>query len=122
MWDQMKQLKDLAGLMSQGSEIREKLLAMKQSLANRVVEAEAGAGAVRVTVDGTLQVRTVILDPVMIQALGGDNETENREMIQTLIVAATNDALSRAQHMIQEHMQQITGSLNLPGLDQLMGP
>ncbi len=121
MWDQMKQLKDLAGLMGQGSALQEKARQMHEQLAARHVEGEAGAGAVRVVVNGQMKVLDVILDPLMIRTLTGDGDDQDRDMIQTLIVAATNDALEKAQGLVREEMAAMAGGMNIPGLDKLLG-
>jgi DNA-binding protein YbaB len=42
-------------------------------------------------------------------------------MIEQLIVSATNAAFQKAQEMIKDEMSELTGGMNLPGLDQLTG-
>lgn len=121
MFDQLKNLKDLAGLMGNAGQIKEKFEAMQEQLAGKTVEAEAGAGAVRVTVNGKLQVTAVKLDPSMTAALVGEGDQADLGLIEELVVSATNAALAKAQHMIKDEMAELTGGMNLPGMDQLMG-
>ena len=43
-------------------------------------------------------------------------DPDDVEMLQDLIVAAVNEALSKSQEMVSEKMSQLTGGLNIPGL------
>lgn len=121
MFDQMKNLKQLAGLMGNAGELKAKFEAMQVELERKTVEADAGAGAVRVTVNGQLRVVAVHLDPAMTTALVGEGADADKGMVEELIVSATNAAMAKAQLMIKDEMASITGGLNLPGMDQLMG-
>lgn len=121
MFDQMKNLKQLAGLMGNAGEIKAKFEAMQAELEQKTVEADAGAGAVRVTINGHLRVIGVHLDPAMTTALVGEGAEADKGMVEELIVSATNAAMTKAQLMIKDEMASITGGLNLPGMDQLMG-
>ena len=122
MFDQFKNLKQLAGLMGNAGELKEKFDAVQQQLADKSVEADAGSGAVRVRVNGKLKVLDVHLDPALLAALQSSSagSTADREMVQQLVVDATNAALTKAQSLIRDEMAAVTGGLDLPGLDQLM--
>ena len=91
MFDQLKNLKGLAELVGNAGEIREKMEAMQAELEALRIEGEAGAGAVRVTVNGKFLVLDVSLDPATLGALVGAGDAADREMIEQLIVAATNE-------------------------------
>ena len=121
MLDNLKNLGNLAGLLGNAKEMRAKLEAMQAELARKRVEADAGAGAVRVTVNGRFEVVAVRLDPPMLAALVGDGAEEDRQMIEDLIAAATNAAMEKARDLAQDEMRKLTGGLNIPGLDQLTG-
>jgi len=121
MFDQMKNLKDLASMFGNREQIQQQMEQMQQQLASKTVEAEAGGGAVRVTVNGQQEVQQVQIEPSMLAALIGEGDATDREMIEELITAATNAALSKAQQLAQEEMAQMAQGMNLPGLDQLMG-
>ncbi|MEO0514928.1 MAG: YbaB/EbfC family nucleoid-associated protein [Planctomycetota bacterium] len=124
MFDQMKNLKQLAGLMGNAGELKAKFEAMQAELEHKTVDADAGAGAVRVTVNGQLRVVKVHLDPAMTTALVGEGAEADKGMVEELIASATNAAMTKAQLMIKDEMASITGGLNIPGLpgmDQLMG-
>ncbi|MBI1335340.1 MAG: YbaB/EbfC family nucleoid-associated protein [Phycisphaera sp.] len=119
------QLKNLASLMGNAKEVRRRMEAMQAELGRQTVEADAGAGAVRVTANGKLEIVGVRFDPVMIATLveGTDREAD-RQMIEDLVTAATNAALAKARELVQQEMAKITGGLDLsgfPGMDQLTG-
>ncbi len=90
--------------MQQAQQMREKLEYMQKGLATQTVEGTAGAGMVKVTASGDMKVTKVEIDP---QVAG-----EDREMLQDLIVAATNNALEKARALAQETM----GSMIPPGM------
>lgn len=82
---------------------------VQAELATAMVEGTAGGGAVRVMVTGQQEVVSVTIDPEVGQ--GGD-----LEILQDLVVAATNDALRRARGLAEEKLGAVTGGLRLPGL------
>ncbi len=123
MFDQLKNLKALSGLMGNLPQIKHRMEQMQAELARKTVEAESGAGAVRVTVNGKLEVLSVQLDPAMIATFIGDaNQAEDRQMVEELIASAVNEALQRAQELVKQEMSKAAGGLNLPGLDGLSLP
>ena len=75
MFDQMKNLKALAGMMGNADQIKARFEQMQRDLERKTVSADAGAGAVRVTVNGKLHVERVELDPSMTAALVGEGPT-----------------------------------------------
>ncbi len=121
MFDQMKNLKNLAGMLGNAGEMREKMQQMQEELAKMTAEADAGAGAVRVVVNGKMQVVSVELDRTMIIALAGEGSDADKQMIEELIVSATNEAFNRVQELARQEMTKLTGGMDLPGLERLMG-
>ena len=120
MFDQLKAMKQLAGLMGNAGELKAKFQTLQAELQHMHVEADAGAGAVRVTMNGHLRVTDVKLDPAMIATLSGANPEASQGMIEDLICTATNDAMAKAQAMIKEKMATLTGGMDLPGMDHLL--
>jgi nucleoid-associated protein EbfC len=113
--------KNLASLMSQAGQLKEKLADIQEQLAARTVEADAGAGAVRVVMNGKLEVQRVELDRAMIRTLAGEGDDADQQMIEELITAAMNAATAKVREMIQQEFAGLTGGLNLPGMDNLLG-
>jgi hypothetical protein len=80
---------------------------MKDSLDSIIVNGESGGGLVKVEITCSMKMRKIEIDP----AVEGD-----REMMQDLIVAAVNNALSKAKEKSAEEMNKVTGGLgNIPG-------
>ena len=82
---------------------------VQAELATATVEGTAGGGAVRVVVTGKQEVVSVTIDPEV--ATAGDVE-----ILQDLIVAATNDALREARELAERKLGAVTGGMRLPGL------
>jgi DNA-binding YbaB/EbfC family protein len=105
-------LGNLADLMKNAGKIRETMEKATEALAQVHVEGTAGGGAVTVKANGRLEVLSVRIDP---QAFADGD----RELLEDLITAATNDALARAR---EAAAQSITGSLPIPpGMAGLFG-
>lgn len=110
-----KELGQFASLMKQASGMQSKIAESKERLARMQVQGDAGGGMVSVTVGGTMRVLNCKIDPVLMQS--GD-----KEMLEELLVAATNQALEKLNQLQMEEMSSITGGLNIPGLsDALSG-
>ncbi len=101
---------DLSALMKQAAALQDKLKDMQATAAERVVTAESGGGMVRATVDGSMRVRKVEIDPAMLAA-------NDKAMLEDLIVVAVNEGLRRAQEMVAEEMAKLgpLGGLKFPG-------
>jgi len=98
---------DLGDLLRRAQEMQERLAALQRELARRTVQGSAGGGLVVVTATGELRILRIEIDP---QLLAGND----RELLQDLVAAAVNAALSEAQRMMQEEMQRAAGGLPIP--------
>lgn len=114
-------IKNLAGLMSRMGEFQAKAEKVQEELGRRTVEGDAGAGAVRVTMNGKLEVKGVRLDPTILATLTGGGAEADRRIVEDLLVAACNDAHEKARGLIGEEMRKATGGLSVPGLEKLLG-
>jgi hypothetical protein len=83
--------------------------ALQKKMQQTVVEATAGGGAVTVKMDGRKQLLSLRIDPEAVKA--GDVE-----MLQDLIVAATNEAARKVEAQMQSTVGGMLGGLGLPGL------
>lgn len=120
MFEQMKAMGALAGLMRD----KEKLRAMGEELQRRLstitVVGSSGGGAVRVTATGKLRVESVELEPAM---LAGEGES-SRELAEGLIAEATNDALAKAMSAAQAEFARFSEEHELPaipGVERMLG-
>ena len=99
----------MGNLFKQAQEMQAKLARTQEELARRTVEAAAGGGMVQVTVTGQLALASIKIDPSVVNP-------EDVEMLQDLVLAATNEGLRLAREMVAEEMSKITGGMKLPGL------
>lgn len=124
MFDALKGMAGLGGLMKDLPRIKERLEQARAELAETTVEAQVGGGAVTAVADGKMRIRSIDVDPVMLAILVKDGEEADRGMAEDLIASAVNAALERAQDMIGERLKSVASELNIPlppgGLPGLM--
>ncbi len=96
-------------MLRQAKQLQQQMMKIQQELEESTVEATAGGGAVRAVVSGNLRVESLTIDP---DAVSPDDV----EILQDLVMAATNEGLQKAQDMASSRMGAITGGLNIPGL------
>lgn len=121
MFDQMKAMGALAGLMKNREKIKEAGERMQRTLEAARIIGQAGGGLVRVQVTGRLRIESVEIDPGVAGAMATD---EGRRQAQTLITDATNDALRAAERVIQQETQRMARELgveDMPGMDKIAG-
>jgi DNA-binding YbaB/EbfC family protein len=99
----------MAQLMKQANQMQMKMKKLQDELVTRTYEASAGGGAVKVAVNGDNTVKAIEISDDVIKS--GD-----KEMIQDLVLAATNEALKTAKDISAKEMEKITGGMNIPGL------
>jgi DNA-binding YbaB/EbfC family protein len=104
----MPQQPNLNQMMKQVQQMQAEMVKAQEELKNEVVEASAGGGMVTVKVTGDLEVREVVIDP---QAV----DPEDVELLQDMVLAATNEALRSAQELAARKMGAATGGLGGPG-------
>ena len=80
---------DMNNLMQQAQAMQEKMKQMQDEIANAEVTGEAGAGLVKVTMNGRHDVRRVEIDPTLM--------SEDKDMLEDLLAAAVNDAVRRVE-------------------------
>jgi nucleoid-associated protein EbfC len=100
---------NMSNIMKQAQAMQEQMAKVQEQAAAKTVSGTAGGGIVTVTANGAMQIVSVTLDPEVVK--GGDIE-----MLQDLVVAASNDALRKAHEMMAEEMKSVTGGLKIPGL------
>jgi nucleoid-associated protein EbfC len=108
----MAAMPNMMGMMKQLQKMQEKMAHIQQELEARTVIGEAGGGMVKVTANGKQQVVKLQIDKEVI-------DPNDPEMLEDLIVAATNKALADAAKMAQDEMAKATSGIlpNIPGLN-----
>lgn len=114
MFDSMKNLGALAGLMKNQDKLKAAGERVRTKMEATRVTGEAGAGAARAVVTGTLKVVSVELAPGLIMGMAADSTT--RELASTLIAEAVNNALVQAQIKMKEAIDIEAKDLGIDGL------
>ena len=96
----------LAGLMKQAQQMQDNMRKMQDQLALIEVEGQSGAGMVKVVLTCRNEIKRVTIDPSLL--------TDDKDMLEDLVVAALNDGLRRAEQASQEKMGSVTAGLPLP--------
>lgn len=98
-----------SGLLEQAQKMQERLKSIQDEAGRKAVEGTSGGGMVTVTANGMQEVLAVRIDPSVV----ADGDVE---MLQDLIVAATNNALQSAREQMAGEMSKLTGGMSIPGL------
>ncbi len=96
-------------MMKQVQEMQKQMAKAQEELADEEVEASAGGGMVMVKVTGDLKITSIKVDP-------GAVDPDDVEMLEDMVMAATNEALRSAQELASQKMGGLTGGMNIPGL------
>ncbi len=100
-------------VVEQAKNLQGKMEEVQEQAAAQTVEGQAGGGLVKVTATGKGRLKSIKIDPVAV-------DSRDVEMLEDLIVAASNDALRRASELMAGEMGQMTGGINLGGIGDLM--
>ena len=93
-------------MMRQAQKQLAQLQKIQEELESLTVQGSAGGGAVKVVMTGKQIVESVTIEP---------EATEEVDMLQDMVLAAVNDASSKAQELAAQKMSVVTGGMNIPG-------
>lgn len=99
---------NMNNMMKQMQKMQKKMQEAQEELEKRTVEGTAGGGMVTVVVNGQKQILEVKIKEEVV-------DPEDIEMLQDLVLTATNDALKKMDEITASTMGQFTKGLNLPG-------
>lgn len=99
----------MAQLMKQANQMQMKMKKTQEEMAKLEFEGTSGGGAVKVKVTGEYKMAALTIDPEVMKS--GDVE-----MLQDLVLAATNEAVKVAKDTTTKEMEKITGGMGIPGL------
>jgi len=99
-------MKGLGDLMKQAQQMQEQMQELQAEMAKLEVTGEAGAGLVKVVLNGRHEARRVTIDDSLLQ--------EERSVLEDLVAAAINDAVRRVEAAQQEKMSGMAAGLGLP--------
>jgi nucleoid-associated protein EbfC len=99
-------------MMRQLQQVQADMAKAQEELKSETVEASAGGGMVTVRISGDLELREVKINPEAV-------DPEDVELLQDMVMAATNEAIRAAQELAARKMGAATGGLGglgLPGM------
>ena len=102
-------LGNMANIMKQAQAMQAQMAKLQEEAATKTVTGTAGGGVVTVTANGAMEIVNILIDPEALKS--GD-----AEMLQDVVMAASNDALKKARQMMADQMKSVTGGMNIPGL------
>ncbi len=104
----MRGMGNMQNMMKQMQKMQKKMAEAQEELGEKKIEGTAGGGMVTVVVTGHKEIVDVTIKPEVV-------DPDDIEMLQDLVLAATNDALKKADELTNSTMGQFTKGLNLPG-------
>ncbi len=114
MFDNLKGMAGLAGLLKDLPKIKAKLDEVKQGLAEKTVTSETGGGAVSVTANGLMRIVSIDIDAALMAGLADPANPQDKAIAEDLISGAVNAALTKARELAEQEMAVAAGELGLP--------
>ncbi len=93
-------------MMKQAQQLQEKVQQLQEEIARTEVKGEAGAGMVKVVMDGRYDVKQVTIDPDLLN--------EQKEILEDLLAAAVNNAVRKVEKNQKEKMADLTAGIPIP--------
>lgn len=100
---------NMQNMMKQMQKMQKKMAEAQEELGEKKIEGTAGGGMVTVIVTGHKEIVDVIIKTEVV-------DPDDIDMLQDLVLAATNDALKKAEELTNQTMGQFTKGMNLPGM------
>ena len=96
-------------MLNQARELKSKLDKAQKELGKTIVEAESGKGAVKVTINGQQQIRSIKISPEVI-------DPNKAKHLEELVLKAVTEAINKSQKLAAKQLGGLTGGLKIPGL------
>ncbi|HYK75054.1 MAG TPA: YbaB/EbfC family nucleoid-associated protein [Pseudoneobacillus sp.] len=100
---------NMQNMMKQMQKMQKKMEEAQVKLGEEKIEGTAGGGMVTVVISGHKEILEVNIKPEVV-------DPDDIDMLQDLVLAATNDALKKAEELTNNTMGQFTKGMNLPGM------
>ena len=101
-------MNNMHAMMKQAQKLQKKMQQTQQEMATKTIEASSGGGMVKVVANGAQKIESIVFEKEVVNP-------DDIEMLQDLVLAAVNDALTKSQEMVSSEMSKLTGGLNIPG-------
>lgn len=109
----LKGLSNLASLMANAGELKARATELREKLADVRVSGSSGGGMVTVEASGDQQILSVKIEESLLAA-------NDKEMLEDLLISATNQALESSRQAASELMAEFSGGLGIPGLEDAL--
>lgn len=103
-------MKNLQGMLQQVQKMQAEMQKVQAELVKKTITEEAGGGMIKATVNGARELISIEIDPQVVVK-------EEKEILEDLVVAAVNKALSSAAKMAEEELANVTKGMIPPGLN-----
>lgn len=114
MFDSLKGMAGMAGLLKDLPKIKARMEQVKRDLEGVIVESQTGGGAVLVAANGQLRIVSVRIDQTMLASLVDASNPDDRAMAEDLIAGAVNSALEKAKEAAAAKLGDAAQEMNLP--------
>lgn len=108
MFKGLGNIANLAQMLKQATEMKEKMEELREQLAGEIVEASYG-GMVKLVFNGKLDLVSLEIDPELINPAKKDE-------LEVMVRGAVNEGIRQTQDMVRGRMQKLAGGMNIPGL------
>ena len=99
----------MQGMIKQAQKMQDEITKLQDDIESREFSATTGGGAVSITMSGRKEVKTLNINPEVVNA-------EEVEMLQDLIISAVNECVKQIEETSEKEMGAITGGVSFPGL------
>jgi nucleoid-associated protein EbfC len=100
-------MKNIADIMKQVQSMQTRMADMQAKLESTVIHGQSGGGLVKIVMNGKGAVTSIAIDPSLMK-------TDEREILEDLLVAALSDAKGKVEAIAADEMKSVTGGLPLP--------
>ena len=100
-------MKNLGNMMKQAQEMQAKMADMQARLDEMAVTGQAGAGLVKVTLNGKNLMQSIEVDDSLMKP-------DEKEILEDLLMAAYNEARAKVDQLVADQMKDVTGGMALP--------
>ncbi len=106
---------NIAQIAKMAQQMQTQMAQAQEELREATIETTSGGGAVRVVITGAQELRLLEIDPSAV-------DPAEVEMLQDLVMAAVNDAISRSRELERQRMAAVAGGVGMPGMPGFGGP
>jgi len=100
---------NMNNLMKQAQKMQKQMAQIQEELAQKTLEVSAGGGAIKVTINGEMEIIGMSISPDVI-------DPDDIEMLQDLVISAVNEAYRQMDSTAKSQMSKVTGGMSMPGM------